>query len=137
MDAFESDMLKLQTSLDIAQQRSADTRYGADTRAATARYSADQALESSKASTKARSEATQQRLSAQTNKGLNDLIAIYDSQLDDLGIIPGQAPPAEIADRYNQIIRERQAIVDELKRRVGANVAATGGSELFGQFNVT
>ena len=58
MDAFESDMLKLQTSLDIAQQRSADTRYGADTRAATARYSADQALESSKASTKARLEDT-------------------------------------------------------------------------------
>ena len=137
MDAFETDMLKLQTSLDIAQQRSADTRYGADTRAATARYSADQALKAQKLSTKARSEATQQRLSAQTERGLNDLIAIYDSQLDDLGIIPGQAPPAEIADRYNQIMRERQAIVDELKRRVGANVAATGGSELFGQFNVT
>ena len=137
LDAFETDMLKLQASLDIAQQKSADTRYGADTRAATARYSADQAVKSSEASTKARSEATQQRLGAQTNKGLNDLIAIYDSQLDDLGIIPGQAPPAEIADRYNQIIRERQAIVDELKRRVGANVAATGGSELFGQFNVT
>ena len=104
---------------------------------ATSRYVADTGLKGQQLGAEARSKATQQRLSAQTDKGLSDLVAIYDSQLDDLGIIPGQAPPAEVADRYNQIMRERQAIVDELKRRVGANVAATCGSELFGQFNVT
>ena len=136
LDAFETDMLKLQTQLDIARQTSADRRYGADTRADTSRYVADTGLKGQRLSAEARSEATQQRLSAQTNSGLNDLIAVYDSQLDDLGIIPGQAPPAEVADRYNRIMRERQAIVDELKRRVGANVAATGGSELFGVFDV-
>ena len=136
LDAFETDMLKLQTQLDIARQTSADRRYGADTRADTSRYVADTGFKGQRLSAEARSEATQQRLSAQTNRGLNDLIAVYDSQLDDLGIIPGQAPPAEVADRYNRIMRERQAIVDELKRRVGANVAATGGSELFGVFDV-
>ena len=130
-------MLKLQTQLDIAQQTSADRRYGADTRADTARYTADKTYQGRELSAEASAAATQQRLSAQTDKGLSDLVAIYDSQLDDLGIIPGQKPPPELVDRYNQIIRERQAAIDELERRVGTNVAATGGSELFGQFNVT
>jgi len=125
-DAFETDMLKLQTQLDIAKERTGASR-----------YSADQAFKAQQLSTKARSEATQQRLSAQTDSGLSDLIAIYDNQLAELGVISGQAPPAAVADRYNQIIRERQAVIDELERRVGANVAATGGSELSGQFNVT
>lgn len=125
-DAFETDMLKLQTQLDIAKERTGASR-----------YSADQAFKAQQLSTKARSEATQQRLNAATVSGLNDLIAIYDNQLAELGVISGQAPPAAVADRYNQIIRERQAVIDELERRVGANVAATGGSELSGQFNVT
>jgi len=137
LDAFETDMLKLQTQLDIAQQTSADRRYGADTRASTSRYVADTGFKGQQLSAEARSKATQQRLSAQTDEGLSDLVSVYNDQLAELNVAPGQAPPAAVADRYNQIIRERQAVIDELERRVGANVAATGGSELFGQFNVT
>ena len=136
LDAFETDMLKLQTQLDIARQTSADRRYGADTRADTSRYVADTGLKGQRLSAEARSKATQQRLSAQTDKSLSDLVAIYDNQLAELGVISGQAPPAAVADRYNQIIRERQAVIDELERRVVANVGATGGSELFGVFDV-
>ena len=124
-DAFETDMLKLQTQLDIAKERTGASR-----------YSADQAFKAQQLSTEARSEATQQRLDAQTISGLSDLIAIYDNQLAELGVISGQAPPAAVADRYNQIIKERQAVIDELERRVGANVAATGGSDLSGVFDV-
>ena len=137
MDAFETDMFKLQTQLDIAQQRSADTRYGADTRADTSRYTADKGFLATELSTEARNLATQQRLDTATGNRLKDMIDIYDSQLAELNVISGQAPPAEVADRYNQIIKERQAAIKELQRRTGLDVAATGGAELSGQFNVT
>jgi len=136
MDAFESDMLKLQTSLDIAQQRSADTRYGADTRAGTARYTADKGFAATELSTEARNLATKQRLNAATGNQLKDMIDIYDSQLAELGIIPGAEIPPEKMDAYNDITSQKQATINELQRRTGLDVAATGGSELSGVFDV-
>ena len=136
MDAFESDMLKLQTQLDIAQQKSADTRYGADTRAGTARYTADKGFAATELSTEARNLATKQRLNAATGNQLKDMIDIYDSQLAELGIIPGAEIPPEKMDAYNNITSQKQATINELQRRTGLDVAATGGAELSGQFNV-
>ena len=140
MDAFESDMLKLQTSLDIAQQRSADTRYGADTRAATARYSADQALESSKASTKARLESVEQRKRKEVADNIANIIAIIDSDIDRLGIAPGATAkdidPLKL-DAYDKLIEERNKQLAQLKAITGTAIEDAGSSDIFGKFNVT
>jgi hypothetical protein len=136
MDAFESDMLKLQANLDIAQQRSADTRYTAAQTLKGRQYTANKTYQGRELTAEASRKATQQRLNAAAGNQLKDMIDIYDSQLAELGVISGQAPPAGVADRYNQIIRERQAAIKELQRRTGLDVAATGGPELSGQFNV-
>tara|TARA_Y100000592_G_scaffold42123_1_gene67000 strand:+ start:3494 stop:5413 length:1920 start_codon:yes stop_codon:yes gene_type:complete len=140
MDAFESDMLKLQTSLDIAQQRSADTRYGADTRAATARYSADQARKSSEASTKARLESVEQRKRAEVADNIANMIAIIDSDIDRLGIAPGAAAkdidPSKL-DAYDRLMEERNKQLAKLKAITGTAIEDAGSSELFGKFNVT
>jgi hypothetical protein len=140
LDAFETDMLKLQANLDIAQQRSADARYLGKERTKASMYSADQARKSSEASTKARLESTEQRKRKEVADNIANIIAIIDSDIDRLGIAPGATAkdidPLKL-DAYDKLIEERNKQLAQLKAITGTAIEDAGSSDLFGQFNVT